>query len=95
MEKKNLSPAQREALELAEKHTFVVIGKGYGRDVHTENAIAAGTWKSLVIAGLLTPREDRKPFTGEALRVESGRVAYLTEAGKARLAELRAAAPSA
>ena len=76
------SPAQTKALRKALTHGSVQIGKGYGRDGFTPDAIAAGTWKRLVLDKLLTPNADGSPFVGEALRVERGRIAYLTEEGR-------------
>ena len=87
MKTRSLSKEQLRALGLAVEHGCVVIGKGFGRD-HPDimlPKIAAGTWRKLVFDGLLTPHSTGAPFTGEALRVETGRAGYPTSAGRARV----------
>lgn len=79
-----LNVDQVRALWLAREHHAVEIGKGYGRDsrIFHPNVVAAGTWKKLVLAGLLTPHDTGEPWRGQALRVERGRFGWLTAAGR-------------
>jgi hypothetical protein len=91
-EDRKLTPSQLRALRLAREYGHVVIGKGYGRDTFTKNAIAAPTFRKLVWTGLLTTRADRQPYAGEVLSVRAGKSAWITKAGKAILHEQRSTA---
>ena len=82
-----LTAYQRRILALARKHLVVIVSKGYGRDSSTPNAVAARTFVKLVYRGLLTPRPDGQPYTGDVLHVEAGKRAWLTDAGRAALEE--------
>ncbi len=74
--------AQNKALALAAEHGCVVIGKGFGRDQRTPEAITVGVYVKLVGAKLLTPYMSGAPYDVEVLRVSSGKAGYLTEAGR-------------
>lgn len=84
-----MTPAQEKALYLAEEHGHVMVGHGFGRDTLRPNAVAASTWRYLVFGGLLTPHVNGERWTGPALRVERGRLAYLTTLGRLALRALR------
>lgn len=81
----DLTASQAKALRLAIDHGYVVIGRGYGRDMATENAVSAATWSNLVGRGLLTMHSDGRPTYGNAPRAERGRNGYLTELGRAAI----------
>lgn len=87
-----LTKSQLKALAAAKEHGFVSIGKGYGRDTHTPNAIPAGTYRALVRAGLLTPHSNGDKFTATVMSVYHGKDGYLTKEGK-ELAEQEGKTP--
>jgi hypothetical protein len=91
-EERKLTLSQFHALRLAREYGVVVIGKGYGRDTFTKNAIASTTFRKLVWSGLLTTRADRQPYTGDVLAVRAGKRGWITEAGEAILHEQRSSA---
>jgi hypothetical protein len=85
-----LSETKREALRRADAHHYVVVGKGYGRDGATPNAVSSPTYRSLVQAGLLTPHSDGKPHAHpEDVRPVRGSLGFLTPDGRMALAASR------
>lgn len=85
MKKEELTPAKWKALELAKEHGSVVIGKGFGMDTGTKNAISSGTYRSLVTADFLTPHDSGDLFTGEVFSIFAGKTGFLTHKGKTTL----------